>query len=106
MKRLASIVFGLSLTLFAAAQYPVQSEGETAKQRKQTQLTAKEVERSMSNLPMISETRSMLLEATGWALQDDGEWISSENRIPFKQVTLNESRKTFYKLGQRKFHLS
>jgi tetratricopeptide (TPR) repeat protein len=103
MKRLASIVFGLSLTLFAAAQYPVQSEGETAKQRKQTQLTAKEVERSMSNLPMISETRSMLLEATGWALQDDGEWVSSENRIPYKQVNLNESRKAFYKLGKENF---
>ncbi len=103
MRRSVLIFLGFFLTLSVMAQYPVQSEGETAQQRKQTQLSSKEIERSMSNLPMVSETRSILLEATGWVLQDNGEWISAENKIPYKLVAYNESRKAFYKLGKENF---
>lgn len=103
MRRSALVVLGLSLKLLLFAQYPVKSDGETGQQNKQIQLSAKEVERSMSNLPIVSEARSMLLEAQGWALQDDGEWVSSKNRIPYKLVSYNESRKAFYKLGKENF---
>jgi len=57
----------------------------------------------MSNLPLISEARSSLESATGWMLQDDGEWIFAENKIPFKQAEFNHSSKALYKLGKENF---
>ena len=61
------------------------------------------VERSMNNLPILSETRSMIEQAMGWTLQDDGKWISQENRILYSKAELNNSGKTFYKLGKENF---
>ncbi len=63
------------------------------------------VERSMSNLPLISETRSFIDKASGWMLQDNGEWISSENLIPYKKAELNRSSKAYYKLGKENFQM-
>ncbi len=103
MKQSVLVLLALFLTGIILAQYPVQEQGDAVQQTKQAQLSARQVERSMNNLPMISEARSILLKSTGWALQDDGAWISAENRIPFKLVTYNESRKAFYKLGKENF---
>lgn len=63
------------------------------------------VERSMNNLPILSETRSMIEQAMGWTLQDDGKWISQENRILYSKAEFNNSGKTFYKLGKENFEL-
>lgn len=63
------------------------------------------VERSMSNLPLISETRTFIEAATGWMLQDNGEWISAENRIPYKKAEYNKSSKAYYKLGKENFQI-
>jgi len=63
------------------------------------------VERSMSNLPLISETRSFIEKATGWMLQDNGEWLSAENRIPYKKAEYNRSSKAYYKLGKENFQI-
>jgi len=38
-------------------------------------------------------------------LQDDGEWIFAENKIPFKQAEYNQSSKAMYKLGKENFVL-
>jgi len=61
------------------------------------------VERSVSNLPLISDVRSYLEYAQGWTLQDNGEWISADNKLPFKQAEYNKSSKTYYKLGKENF---
>jgi len=45
----------------------------------------------------------MLEFATGWALQDNGEWMSGQNQIPWKDQDLNKSSKPSYKLGKENF---
>jgi hypothetical protein len=62
-------------------------------------------ERSSGNLPVISEERSFLESAKGWMLQDNGEWISGKNKIPFKEFEANRSSKDRYKLGKENFSL-
>ena len=61
------------------------------------------VERSLTNLPLVSDVRSTIEYALGWALQDNGEWISAENKLPFKNAGYNQSSKAYYKLGQQNF---
>jgi len=68
-------------------------------------LSAQPVERTIGNLPMISEVKSSLELATGYAFQDNGEWISAQNRIPYKVADFNKSNKTYYKLGSDNFEL-
>jgi len=63
------------------------------------------VERSMNNLPMLSEVRSSLEMAMGWTLQDDGKWISKENRLLYNKAEYNSSGKTYYKLGKENFEI-
>jgi len=63
------------------------------------------VERTIGNLPIISEVKSSLEQAIGYALQDNGEWISAQNRIPYKVADFNKSNKTYYKLGSDNFEL-
>lgn len=63
------------------------------------------VERSKNNLPAISETRAFIELAMGWTLQDDGKWISEENRLLYNKAEFNQSGKTFYKLGKENFEI-
>ncbi|MDD4603756.1 MAG: hypothetical protein PHF97_08110 [Bacteroidales bacterium] len=63
------------------------------------------VERSMNNLPIVSETKSFIEEAIGWTMQDDGKWIFEKNRIPYSKTEYNKSGKTYYKLGKENFEL-
>jgi tetratricopeptide (TPR) repeat protein len=63
------------------------------------------VERSMNNLPILSEPRSILETAMGWTLQDDGKWISKENRLLYSKAEYNSSGKTYYKLGKENFEV-
>ncbi|MCX6281645.1 MAG: hypothetical protein NTU51_06765 [Bacteroidetes bacterium] len=95
MKQYIFLLFGLLITAGVWAQYPVQ-----AGQNKQS---PDNLSRSMADLPMVSETRSILEFATGWALQNNGEWLSRENSIPWKDQELNKSSKPSYKLGKENF---
>jgi len=49
-------------------------------------LAAQPVERTVANLPIISDVRSSLEYATGYAFQDNGIWLSAQNRIPFREA--------------------
>ena len=77
------------------AQYPVQPDMDKPGDANLT--------RSMADLPMISETRSLLELATGWTLQDNGEWMSAQNQIPWKVPEYNKSSKGSYRLGKENF---
>ncbi|MEI6885192.1 MAG: tetratricopeptide repeat protein [Bacteroidota bacterium] len=88
-------LIGILIVTGLHAQYP----GAPAKDL----LPASELSRSVSDLPIVSETRSMLEIATGWSLQDNGEWISAQNMIPWKNPEYNRSRKASYKLGKENF---
>jgi len=96
MKRILIILVGLFFMKMAMGQVTAPPAGQNA---------PLSVERSMSNLPLISEARSVLESATGWMLQDDGQWISEQNRIPFKETEYNQSSKAYYKLGKENFEL-
>ncbi len=63
------------------------------------------VERSKNNLPALSETRAFIEQAMGWTLQDDGKWISEENRLLYNKAEFNQSGKAFYKLGKENFEI-
>ncbi|MEI6455560.1 MAG: tetratricopeptide repeat protein [bacterium] len=91
MKRIVLTVIALIFLHLTYGQQPTQAPAPQS------------IERSMGNLPLISEPRSFLETATGWMLQDNGEWISDENRIPFKDSEFNKSSKALYKLGKENF---
>jgi len=90
MKRIFLAAIGLLFFQIALGQVPDQPVSQS-------------IERSKSNLPVISEVRSILESATGWMLQDDGQWISARNEIPFKDAEFNQSSKAQYKLGKENF---
>ena len=68
-------------------------------------LLSQPVERTVKNLPIISGVRSQLEYATGYTFQDNGHWISAQNRLPYKEAEYNKSRKIYYKLGKDNFKL-
>ncbi|MFH1160568.1 MAG: hypothetical protein V1733_06450 [bacterium] len=68
-------------------------------------LVSQPVERTVANLPIFSDARSSLEYAIGYALQDNGIWISAQNRIPYKEANYNESNKTYYELGRDNFEM-
>jgi len=68
-------------------------------------LLGQPIERTVGNLPIISEVKSSLELATGYSFQDNGEWISAQNRIPYKVAAYNKSNKIYYKLGSDNFEL-
>lgn len=82
------------------AQYPVvppyQSQPVNPEQN---------VERSMNNLPMISEPRSVMESAMGWTLLDNGKWVSVENRLLYSSAEYYKSNKAYYKLGKENFDI-
>jgi tetratricopeptide (TPR) repeat protein len=95
MKKFLFLLIGCTLARATMAQYPV-TQGTQAQ-------PDNNLSRTMNDLPMISETRAVLDFATGWALQDNGEWISRQNLIPWKDPELNKLPKPSYKLGKENF---
>ena len=55
------------------------------------------------NFSTISKVHSRLLNAKGWAMMDNGNWLSAKNKIPFtnSKTNVKESEKT--KLGEDNF---
>jgi len=66
-------------------------------------LPAQEIERAKSNLPEISEVISVLDEATGWVLQDNGGWLSAKNKILNFNSEQNRSADPMHGLGHQNF---
>jgi hypothetical protein len=101
-----TVLFFFLLALFCypcAAQVSSNVAGDKSPKNLIAPLSGSEIERSAKNLPAISEPRTLLLKATGWALQDNGDWISAQNRIPFQEAEFNRSGKALYKLGRENF---
>ncbi|MBN1651674.1 MAG: hypothetical protein JW857_10110 [Bacteroidales bacterium] len=67
-------------------------------------ISAQEIERSKSNLPKISEALSVLDDATGWVLQDNGSWLSEKNKILLYSSEQNLSADPLQKLGRQNFN--
>ena len=53
---------------------------------------------------LISEVVAELDKATGWSLQNNGRWTSSQNQIPFNDYKLNKINRGIYSLGQDNFN--
>jgi tetratricopeptide (TPR) repeat protein len=66
-------------------------------------LWAQSPERPRKEIPLITDVISTLEEAEGWMLQNNGEWISSKNQIPFKDYALNKRKSGRYGLGKENF---
>jgi tetratricopeptide (TPR) repeat protein len=65
--------------------------------------SAQEIERSSSNLPIISDIKATLDNATGWVLQDDGNWLSASNKILLYNSERNRYADALQKLGRQNF---
>ncbi len=65
--------------------------------------TAQSPERPKKTVPMISGVVSRLDKATGWTLQNNGEWTSDQNEIPFRDYKLNRIHRGKYALGKENF---
>lgn len=64
---------------------------------------SQQLERPKKQVSLVSEVVSQLNKATGWTLQNNGSWISAENKIPFKEYSLNKINKGRYALGVENF---
>lgn len=62
-----------------------------------------QLERPKKQASLISEIVSQIDKATGWTLQNNGAWISAQNKIPFKEYSLNRISKGRYLLGIENF---
>lgn len=60
-------------------------------------------ERPKKEIPLITEVVSKLDKAEGWMLQNNGEWISEQNKIPFKSYKSNKRKTGKYNLGMQNF---
>lgn len=54
------------------------------------------------SLPIFSDTASYLKKAKGWMLQNDGEWVSASNKIPYDKTVYSSKNKDFA-LGKENF---
>ncbi len=52
------------------------------------------------NFSSLSPVQSEITEVTGWALQDNGRWLSARNRVPYTDERTNKSTGLERKLGQ------
>ncbi len=66
-------------------------------------LYSQEIERFESNLPVISEIRALLSEASGWVLQDNGSWLSKKNKIMLYNAEQNLNADQLQELGIQNF---
>lgn len=60
-------------------------------------------ERPRKEIPLITDVIATLDKAEGWMLQNNGEWISSKNQIPFREYSLNKKKSGRYSLGKENF---
>jgi tetratricopeptide (TPR) repeat protein len=63
------------------------------------------IERPKKEISLITEPVAELTEAEGWMLQNNGEWVSSKNKIPFRNYGDNKKRGGLYNLGKENFDL-
>jgi len=68
-------------------------------------LQSQSPERPKREIPLLSEVVSSLDNATGWILQNNGEWVSERNKIPFKEYNLNKIKRGRYQLGKENFNV-
>jgi len=55
------------------------------------------------NYSTLSPVQSSITKAKGWAVQNNGKWVSSSNRIPYADEKTNKSNEPSRKLGQDNF---
>jgi tetratricopeptide (TPR) repeat protein len=67
------------------------------------QLSGQVTERKKANLPVIGEPVSILENADGWALQDNGIWLKGNNCIPNSNADVNRTNDPENKLGRHNF---
>ncbi|NPD46007.1 hypothetical protein [Lentimicrobium sp. S6] len=66
-------------------------------------LFGQSVQRSQSNLPILSETKGELKNALGWVLQDNGLWNSTQGKILLGNSERNRNPSPMDKLGKSNF---
>lgn len=66
-------------------------------------LLGQSVQRSQSNLPILSETKGELKNALGWVLQDNGLWNSTQGKILLGNSERNRKPSPMDKLGKSNF---
>jgi len=81
----------LTLTILLVAQSQMFGQKDCDKEQDETDLV---------NFSSLSPVQSEILELKGWAKQDNGSWLSAENRIPFTDEKTNKSTRGERKLGQ------
>ncbi len=64
---------------------------------------AQSVQRSQSNLPILSEVKAELTSAIGWVLQDNGLWTSANGRILLYDSEKNRTPDALENLGRDNF---
>jgi len=64
---------------------------------------AQSIQRSQSNLPILSEPKATMEDAIGWVLQNNGMWISEKGKILFFESEKNRNPDPMEKLGQKNF---
>jgi|GEM_PF-1893788 len=60
-------------------------------------------ERPKKEIPLITDVIASIDKAQGWALQNNGEWINEQNKIPFKNYAQNKRKGGKYNLGHENF---
>ena len=66
-------------------------------------LSGQSVQRSQSNLPILSETKGELKNALGWVLQDNGLWKFANGKILLGNSERNINPSPMDKLGASNF---
>jgi len=61
------------------------------------------IQRSQSNLPILSEDKAIITSAVGWVLQDNGLWESANGKIKLYDSELNKRPDPMQKLGRSNF---
>jgi len=64
---------------------------------------AQSIQRSQSNLPILSEPKAAMENVIGWVLQDNGMWISDNGKILLYESEKNRNPDPMEKLGQQNF---
>lgn len=60
-------------------------------------------ERPKKEIPLITDVVASINKAQGWMLQNNGEWISAQNKILFKNYSQNKRKGGKYGLGHDNF---
>lgn len=63
-------------------------------------LYSQSVQRSQSNLPILSETKAVIQNPLGWVLQDNGLWESAKGKILLYDSEANRKPDPMEKLGR------